>query len=746
MRSGPIKAETAEKHIDRHGEIFALWERGAPAAVDLPWTRAERFDPEDIRLLLASAKSISVTVGATKISRAILDAVIKYRGQGSRVYVYADRSLEADTTFIRVLSDTDKHILVRTGYQPPADWLIVDQGRDGRLVMGASATTRHWILSVDDKLARSLFEAFRVLFWFHAAREALPDTAGTVAFRTPLKAPSPNPGDDVLLASGRLRIRAKLEDPVPDAEIRLSPVPTDAGPTRVLFIPPGEVSEGGTNSVRKANTTIPLSLAERGQRVVWTNLDLPRTTVTRQRLIFDLLASPIALQLELPRASAIDMFHRFERLANQPEWEFYPQRRLGDVRGAVLIDGAEQVAHVLPSTTLVAGDIQALITEFDSIQPQKWPEIPPLAVNVTIQWKRLPATVPFGARKAEVVRQWTAVDEWASRQVDTLQTVLNELNQQEGLFERLLSWLPSRDPVRMKRRKLLDEIDELGEAPPSQTPDQAKENIARLEKLGVEVMELQHAHYKDHQDGVDADAQNTQRAAWDNKIKLAEEKLKEKLKEIADNEEAQKLAHESEQAALSALNSVVAEQRNERKAELEANRSSLYLEKQEAQESLQRLDEEHKGRPSKSVRKEAQRRLQEAEQALKRIERDLDGITVWDPPLSSLGEAKVRLDDARNTYKTLRAAANQLSAEQRKLERQVTETFQFVPPPRLSVPVITKAVSPPPVPKEAPPELGELFEYQGKRFLAIRTWEQLKPAERVAGRLSAEIVVSTTSK
>lgn len=745
MRSGPIKTEDAEHRVDRRGEVLPLWERGTAAAADLPWAPVANFDPAEVRGLVASARSVSLAVGATSVSRALLDAVVEGVGQGCRVYVYADRVLETDASFVRGLAAVGERVLVRTGHRPPADWCVVDQGREGRLFVGASATTRRWIISVDGPLARSLFEAFRVLFWFHAPREALPDTSGTVAFRAPLAAPFPDPGSDVPLASGRLRLGGNLDDPVPDAEIRFTPVPSDPGPARVLFIPPGAgAGNGGTGTALAIS--LASTLAQRGRRVVWTNLDLPRTTVTRQRLVLDLVESPIALQLEWPRAVAIDLFHRFERVAQQPEWEFHPARRLGDVRGPVLVDGAAQAAPVVPSITLKAGDVPAAILEFEAARPSRLPDIPPLAIEATVQWRRVPATVPPGARQAEIVRRWTAVDEWASRQVDTLRAVLDELDQQEGLLGKLLRWLPSREPVVLERHKLREELDEIGESRPSQAPELAEKLVGRLAHVGSRLTTLRRSLHDDRQASADADAENAQREAWKARLDAAAASLEENRAKLAANEDDQQQARQDEAAALSVLDDEVANRRAARKTALEEQRASLATELEEARSALQRLDNAHKGRPPKAERKEAHRRMQEAEQALARNRRQLDGIASWVPPDSELSDASALLNDARTTLQELRAGAGKLASEIKALDRQAAETFQFVPPPRLPAPATTDLAAPPRVPDEAPPELGELFEHQGKRFLAIRTWEQLKPAERVARRLRAEIVASAPSK
>lgn len=176
-RSGPIRSEEAVERIDRREETLPLWERGKSAGVDLPWTEASRFDAADLQPLMANARNATLVLGAAETSRALRDAifqsVLHSRDASCRLYVYGDRELEPELAPALEQKGFGDRILVRLGHRPPADWLVVDGGRDGRLVMGATAERRRWVVPVDRALARSLFETFRVLFWFHAEREAL---------------------------------------------------------------------------------------------------------------------------------------------------------------------------------------------------------------------------------------------------------------------------------------------------------------------------------------------------------------------------------------------------------------------------------------------------------------------------------------------------------------------------------------------------------------------------------------------
>ena len=152
-RSGPIRPEEAEERIDRREETLPLWERGKGAAVDLPWTEASRFDAADLQPLVANARNATLVLGVTETSRALRDAVFQSvlhsRDVSCRLYVYGDRELEPELASVLRQKGFGDRVLVRLGHRPPADWLVVDGGRGGRLVMGATAGHRRWVVPVD---------------------------------------------------------------------------------------------------------------------------------------------------------------------------------------------------------------------------------------------------------------------------------------------------------------------------------------------------------------------------------------------------------------------------------------------------------------------------------------------------------------------------------------------------------------------------------------------------------------------
>ena len=745
MRSGPIRPEPVKKRFDRKAEVLPLWERGGDADVDLPWPEASSPGAlDDVQPLLAKARSAGLVIGTTKTSLGLLDAVLRRLAAPCRLYVYGDRALEADTALVHRLVGMGDRVLVRLGPPPPADWIVTDQGRTGRLVMGATSRDRRWVVPVEDSLAHSLFEAFRTLFWFHASREALPDTDGKVAFREPLDAPFKSPGADLPLAAGQLRFGGDLDDQVPDAEIRISPDASDPGRAGVLFVPPaGCPADGGADG--PVDLALPMELCRRGHRVrvIWADTGLPRTAVTHQRMIVDLVEAPIALQLEWPPGVAIDLCHRLDRTAQHPSWEFHPKKRLGDVKGQVLLEGSKRPEEIIPSVSLDAGDVEASLREFDSARPARFPDIPPLALEAIVQWRRVPAALPAGAREAGIVRGWKAVDEWAARTVESCRAALDELEDRAGKWTRLRRWFPSRDrdALARERGQLRDEIDEIGESPPSKMADEAKERMERLARIAVRLNELRRTDRDDQQAAEDAKEKEAQESAWKQRIGNAESELEEVRSRLAKNEEAQGKARKKLQEAQAALDAVVASKRQERKDFLDQERGHLEAELEAARS--QRKSREVQS--SKPARKEAARRVHDAEKEIARNKRNRENIADWAPPKAELGDASTRLSEAEREISRLRAEDGSLSEKDEKLARAASEEFRFEKPDRLPVPSANEAGPPPRIPAEAPPELGDLHEHRKERFLAIRTWEQLKPAEPVAARLDARLVVAASA-
>ena len=125
-----------------------------------------------------------------------------------RGYWVGPVAAESDRSLVQALGRASDRIAARLGYELPADWIVVDGGRAGALFVGPPGEPRRWVIPLEPDLARSLFEASRVLWWRHTRREGLPDAGGTFAFRPPLQSPFPDPGTATPLPAGRAIVGA----------------------------------------------------------------------------------------------------------------------------------------------------------------------------------------------------------------------------------------------------------------------------------------------------------------------------------------------------------------------------------------------------------------------------------------------------------------------------------------------------------------------------------------------------------
>jgi len=148
----------------------------------------------------------------------------------------------------------------------------------------------------------------------------------------------------------------------------------------------------------------------------------------------------------------------------------------------------------------------------------------------------------------------------------------------------------------------------------------------------------------------------------------------------------------------------------------------------------------HQSGAAKQQRKELARKASGLEQQAARIKRDIDALRSWSPLPQELTVERDRVNQARTARKAAQDATGAGLAEVRRFETLANEPFGFKAPPRLPGPAVPQDAAIPAVPDEEPPELGQLFENRGKRFLAIKTWEQVPPAIPVAQRLRAELV------
>ena len=621
-RSGLIVPENKVEDIDRGAEECALWERRGSSAFSPPPGWIDLTSPEgaDVASVVRDAQVVAMAVGGAEAAHRLLDDVLKSVGSRRRVYLYGGRALERDAAFVRKLAANSDRVLARFGAPPPADWITVGAGTEGLLFTGPPTGRRRWAIPVRAEVSRSLFVAFHTLFWFRAEREALPDFDGAWAIRKPLDSPFRDPGTDVQLAAGRLRFGQALDDPVSDAEIRVSHSISGASSARLFFMHPGD----GAVSLKR-----PLALRESGSQVVWVGTGLPETAITRSRMVMSLAEAPIALQLEWPARDAIAMLNRLDDAARQPEWEFRAAARLDSIANEVMLEGATEPARVAATVELDGGDVPASLLEFDHARPEPFPDIPPLALKVKMKWRRIPARVPPDAGRAKIQNDWDRVDDWARRVADEIRDALEECKDGDDKLE--------------EHARIEDELVNASESPPSRVPAEAGKILVELADLAGDVNRTRQSIVSRKQEAEDEAELAGQKAEWKIRIELAKANTDTFQKQLAD---------------------------------LEAPSVGP-------------------DRPDRATRKRMRREI---------------------------------------------ATLNKKIKDER---RAASEEFRFRKPERLPPPPPIDA-QPPTVPQEGLPEIGALYERNGRRFLAIRNWGQVGPATPVADRLRAELVADRT--
>lgn len=726
MLTGTIQPLPRTLQRDRSDVAYTLWEQAARSnPVDLPWRQADKFGADDVRDLVSSAR----TVVAAGVSPEQLGYVVANLKPGMRGYWYGSAVAEADRTLGQTLAKASDRLAVRLGHEVPADWIVVDGGRAGVLFVGPPAERRRWAISLEPALARSLFEAFRVLWWQHARREGLPDVAGTFGFRPPLPSPFPDPGRSLALPVGRFVFDQPLPDPVPDAEFRVVPDGSAPGRAAVVLLPP---SSGSFALARRVVAS--------GGRVVWTDCGVPRLTVSRQRLVMDLVGGPVGIQLEWDVGTAVDLFHRLGKICEAPDWTFHLERRLRDISGPVWLEGASGAAPVKADQRIELGDVRAALAEFETASPSLLPEPSPLARQVIYAWQTVPETVPTGAARAQIIRQWTAVDEWASRGVAVLQQRLASMEGEErGFIGRLKGWLRGQDAVQRERERIRDALSEIAEQQPSQRSD-ARDAVARLVAEAGNIQGLLRQAHRERQDAEDRAEEADQRRAFEARLKTASEALTAKQLELMEIEERETGIEAEGRAAEAALANRAAELRTARVKRLSEDRDRDEQLLSDVRARLKELDTKHRGNAPKEERKPLTTEIGRLEQQVAGTKRDLAAMDKWSPAAADLADETAALRKTREAKEALRKARAPLSAEISRLERAAKEEFAFRPGSRLPAATLPDLGPAPPVPNEAPPEIGELFEAQGQRYLAVRTWEQVQRAGRVATRLNAALV------
>lgn len=731
MLTGVIQPKPRTRTLDRSEISYALWEKNPkPNNAELPWPTAASFDASQIRAMLSSARTVVIGASRSSLYEQVLGALLPRM----RVYAYGPTQLEFERPLMQALAKASDRVVVRLGYELPADWVVVDGGRAGVLFVGPPGEERRWAVPLEPALARSLFEAFRVLFWFHARREWLPDNTGSFAFRPPLASPYSDPGKNIPLRAGHLVIDGPLTDDVPDAELRIIPdgsrsAVEAAGRTATLVCQPD------------ARTfEAPRQLVSGGTRVIWTEMGLPRTTISRQRLVMDFLAGPVGIQLEWGSGTAVDVFHHVTKACEAPIWTFHAQRRLREIVGPVLLEGAMASASVLTDERIDLRDLRSSLANFETAEPTGLPTHSPLARTVLYEWRTVPETVPTGAGKAQIIRQWTALDEWAAGSVRILRQRLETMEGEEkGILDRLRGFLRGQDALRRERLRMRDALTEIAEQPPSQRSD-ASETVRRILEEDGRIRRLLQQAQASRQNAEDEAEESAQRKAWEGRVNQAALAVAQRRAELTNLEDREAETEAALHAGEAAIINRTGELRAARSAALVQARDLDMAALDKARTKLSSLDAAQEGPAPKEVRRPVTQEIQRLEGTIATSKRELAALDGWEPSPTELAAEFAARKRAREAKETIRKSRATIQASLSQLEREAAEGFAFRPGTRIPIASPVEIGVAPPVPSEAPPEIGELFEYQGQRYLAVRTWEQVPRAKPVAARLRADLV------
>ncbi|HRI71956.1 MAG TPA: hypothetical protein PK156_47310, partial [Polyangium sp.] len=382
-------------------------------------------------------------------------------------------------------------------------------------------------------------------------------------------------------------------------------------------------------------------------------------------------------------------------------------------------------------------DVVSALAVFESAEPNKFPDPSPLAKNVTYSWRVVPEVVPAGAGKAKIVKQWTALDEWASRSVEILRRRLDTMEQEEPSFlVRLKRLLSGQTVVQQERARIRHVLTELGEQSPSQRAEDAADVVRGLVEEAGKIRDLVQRAHDARQKAEDHMEEEQQRGVWQTKVEQAKKDLAEKRKTLADVDSKAAAAETPVKDAEATLQKQIANLRASRLVQLNEDRERAVSELTTAKTNLEALG----SKASKDEKKPITTEIARLEKHLATTKQELQNIDKWLPPVSETEETTGRVEQARNTQKSLRKTRSSLESEIDDLERTAREEFVPRQTPRLPTVALPDIAAAPTVPAEAPPELGELFELQNDRFLAVRTWEQVARANPVASRLRAKLV------
>lgn len=419
-------------------------------------------------------------------------------------------------------------------------------------------------------------------------------------------------------------------------------------------------------------------LRQAGVDVMWTDRGLPDLLVAHDggEVLLRGARGRLRLRLTIKQADEV------RRLLDEPPaWQFHTNVRLGEPEhqsARFWLPGEGAPRKLEAEQRIQLPDVPAIsLREVPETVPASSPAPQPLALTAHYQWVVVPPSVPTGAQGDALVGRWRKIDEDWSYRLGHVRDALQAAEEKRGRIGRAFSRLMSA-MLGFERTQggLLAKLGELEAKLPS------VEGPSGAPVLLSQLFEIEDASRRLQ----------------------------------SDLEDAERQARESDERE---------EQLTAWKSKVEAAERNL----PNRRAALSTAEVRHKG-----------------------IADDLCGV---EESLKSAGKEdkrdlaakQLRLsDDLKRTNKEVTRVRSEIDA----LEKQVVEPFEFRPPPApiarqapaggRFVPSAPSARATTPVPDEAFPEVGDLRNHKGQRYLVIQTWEQLTAGEEAASRLYAKLV------
>jgi hypothetical protein len=473
------------------------------------------------------------------------------------------------------------------------------------------------------------------------------------------------------------RAPVRLEDPKAPA---LSGVPGDACYLPLSATLPDSASRPAVlfTPARAAGQDALAALARAGTRVVWQDLGLPAFRVGAAAGAMECASASLRLRISLEPEQAAALHRLAVHAAQHAAFQLGAGIALSEIQGDAWLPGRPSPEPLITSVDCPTKPVDAIeLRAVTTTDTTSRPEPPPLALAVVYRWKVLPPRVPSGVKPADLVDAWNKLDADVEKQIGAARARLVDLEAKEGALGRKFTALAGALlGFGRTRAELRRTVDELSGAPPSRLGPEGARGLLR--RL------------------VDAEA---------GVARLAGEVIEEgrKASEAAERDQQQRAWEEEKQRARQALAACRAEL-----TQAEQRRDEAYQELATLTEGGDAVaQKDRKARRSK-LEDDAARlstRIREVEARIEGHEKALAAAFVFRASSApGAGSAPARIDGPR---------------------------FVPGPPPR------------PPeqaVPGDALPEVGQLVQREGIRYLIITQWEELDRGEACAQRLSARLV------